>query len=304
MSKINKVIVLAVVTASFFCTPVLNAQEPSPINRSSNAPASTQITADRSFNMKALTQLTTKLAEAEGRDAADINANVKAEQDAEAALKEATNALAKAQLEVFIKSREAEKAEGRFNQIQLYGDSGQIEKARSSFEKAVTEREKVERTIELLREAKTSAEARLNQAKLAEQAIKTRAARRAQQKTNLIRLNDQWENNPIEENLIALTDEIIAIACEQDVFATPLWKTTPTPGATLYYQSIGERRRKEAAHPINNPTETQQPICLGRYYIWSERFDEGTQQNKVTSDKNKRFDVYLGIPEIIVLEHQ
>lgn len=299
MSSFRKAIMLSVVTATFFCASILNAQV-SP--RSDNSSLDTQaLNLDNcSFITKALAQITTKLAEDEGREAAEVSAMIKAEQDATEALVEIRKAKDKAKSEVGGKIREAERAESKFNQFQMSGDAEQTEKELVILTKAVKEKEQTGRTVELLEEAEQTGQQKRDQEKAsratAEQANRAKASRRTQQKAELKRLNDQWQINPTEKNLVALTDKITAIACEQDILANPFWKTTPTLGAIIFYQTIGQRSRGEDPNSINNPTQTQQPICLGKYYVWAER------RGKATSDKNKTFTIYLGITEIIVVE--
>jgi hypothetical protein len=306
MSKINQIVILWCVAASLLCVLSVNAQDSSQGNRSSETATSTQITTDRASNTRALTQISMKIKENENKETADISEKIKAEQAAQAKLRKTTEAATKAELALSVRISAVERAERRLQQMS--GNPEQVEKARSALEKAEKEKEEAQRTTNLLADAKQSAEQNLNQAIASraqgELTIKTKVARRAQQQKELIRLNEQWGNNPTEDNLITLSDQITSIACEEDAVANPFWKTSPEPGATLYYQSLGERKRNESAHPINNPTRTQQTICFGRYYVWAERFDEGTRQNKVTSDKNKRVDIFSAdIPEVVVLEH-
>jgi hypothetical protein len=130
----------------------------------------------------------------------------------------------------------------------------------------------------------------------AEQANRIRAEGRAKAITQIEEVRVLWQTNQTEENLIALTDTITAIACEQNIAANPFWKTSPSLGANIYYQSLGERQRGVTPNPINNPTQTQHPICLGKYYVWAER------AGRPTSDKNKTFTIYVGVTEITVIE--
>lgn len=97
-------------------------------------------------------------------------------------------------------------------------------------------------------------------------------------------LNAQWRANPTETNFIALTDQITSVSCAADIYANPLWKTTPNPGAFIFYQTVGERRRNVTPHRITDLSNSQQKVCQGSYYVWSERIVNG--QQKATSDKN------------------
>lgn len=300
MNCIRNRIIISVLVIIFFCPSILTAQTPG--QSSDSSPVQALDLDDRSFITKALTQITTRLAEDEGRERAEISANIKAEKDTEAELNEIRKKKNEAAVAVISKRMREKDAQTEYETIRSGASAGggDLRAASRQYEKAVRERGAAERTFEILAESEQNASQKLVQLKEsrenAEQSNRIKAIRRAQQKEELERLYIQWQNNPTEANLIILTDQITAIACEQDITANPYWKTTPTLGANIYYQSIGERNRGAAPNPINNPTQTQQPICLGKYYIWAER------GGRATSDKNKRFTVYLGITEIVVVE--
>jgi hypothetical protein len=104
-------------------------------------------------------------------------------------------------------------------------------------------------------------------------------------------------------NLIDLSDSVTAFSCEQDIKANPVWKTLPNQGATVSYISIGEKRRGEAPKTIIGPTNTgRQEICVGIYFVWSERYDKDLKRNRITSDDTKRFSIGTNLNEVVILE--
>jgi hypothetical protein len=111
----------------------------------------------------------------------------------------------------------------------------------------------------------------------------------------LDKLTNELIVNSSKENFDLLLEFITTAACENNAEAKPLWKTKPNPGAIIYYQSQGERRRGVVPHAVQ-PTDAARGICVGTYYIWAER------NNKVTSDKNLIYEIDLNYPEVVVTE--
>jgi len=55
---------------------------------------------------------------------------------------------------------------------------------------------------------------------------------------------------------------------------------TDKPGATVRYQTVGQRERNETPVTANNLTNSHESLYFGLYYVWTER------AGRVTSDKN------------------
>lgn len=253
-----------------------------------------------SFVNTAIIRISTKLAEAEGREAAEIEARRKAEQEAEARLKTATRVRAKVEQELDARAQAEREATSRLNQIRSSGGQKDIDTALDKLENAVRARAEAEEEVRAASQAVRIAETTLgiergNRAK-AEQTAKERAQRRTQQSTELQALTERWRNNPTEENLTELSEKITAVAAEQGVKANVTWKSTPNSGATIFYQTKRARERNDKPESIANPTETPQEIVIGRYYVWAER------GGRVTSDKERLIPIGEKTTSVTVIE--
>jgi hypothetical protein len=83
----------------------------------------------------------------------------------------------------------------------------------------------------------------------------------------------KWEKNKNnDEAWISLTDAIKKNAKIYSVKSTVEFKTQPSDGATIKYQSIGEHKRREP--PFSAGTSNcKQILDIGYYVIWAERDD-------------------------------
>ena len=63
------------------------------------------------------------------------------------------------------------------------------------------------------------------------------------------------------------------------------FKSLPTEGAIVKYQTCRSRERGEEARSPGGPTTVSEKIDIGRYHIWTER------KGKVTSNKNIIFTI-------------
>jgi hypothetical protein len=113
-------------------------------------------------------------------------------------------------------------------------------------------------------------------------------------------LTKEWRTNPSESNLIELTDQITSLSCAGDIYAEPLWTSSPNAGAVIYFQTRGERSRNEKPHRLADLSNSRQKVCQGSYYVWAERIIDG--QQKSTSDKNTTIDIALDTPKVTVVE--
>jgi hypothetical protein len=107
----------------------------------------------------------------------------------------------------------------------------------------------------------------------------------------------QWVNTKSEKDWVALTESIhytaaISRSCSSVTVTTP-----KAPGATVKYQTIGERDRRQPPITANGLTSLHQELPIGIYFIWSER------SGKTTSDKEARF-VIVKKSETVVLPEQ
>lgn len=253
-----------------------------------------------SFVNTATIRISTKLAEDEGRESATIDARRKAEHEAEEQLKMATKVRAKAERELNVRIMAEQVARKNLNLMQSSGGQKNIDTALDRLDQTVSARAAAEET------AKTSVEEeqikrvsldieRGNRAK-AEQAAKDRAQRRAQQSTKLEALKERWRLDPTEENLTEFSETITAVAAEEGVKANVTWKSTPTSGATIFYQTKRARQRGDQPESIANPTETPQEIVIGRYYVWAER------GGKATSNKDRLIPIVEKTDSVTVIE--
>lgn len=283
------------IQTAILCLAILNTTASTPRNRITDLD-------DRSFIINVTTQITDELAKVEAKEKLALDTWAKQKEQAEGNLKKLRTEKEAAESLLLAKEQRLKGAQEQYDAIRLgtHTGGGDLRVAAREVAKASTEREQAQKTLESLAKAEDLYQRRAQEAeanlKGAASVFVRNTTRRAEQKAKLQRLSEEWQTNPTEENLIAVTDQITAISCEQNISANPFWKTTPGLGANIYYQSLGERKRGSRPNPINNPTQTQQPICLGEYYIWAER------GGKATSDKDKRFTIYLGISEIIVVE--
>lgn len=170
----------------------------------------------------------------------------------------------------------------------------------SGFERSVMERVEAELVLESLTAEQQHQAARLDRARTAlgdaQSTANTQVQRRTQLKASLDAVTKRWLANPTEQNLTALTEQITDAACDQKVTAHGAWKTTPTLGALIYYQTKRARERGDRPESISNPTETKQAVCIGRYYVWSER------GGKVTSDRERLLFIGQATASITVVE--
>lgn len=281
--------------AAILCASFINGQTSKPAERSRELD-------DRQFIEKAITQIEDEFATAELKEKSLLSAWVKAKEELEAKLQVSRQNKQLAEAQLIAGEQRLRQAQERFAVASAGPDTGgtYVKAARSELDRATVARATASERYEALSQEERVNTERLQQAEAQIQAATTivtnNAAARLQRKTVLEKLADKWQKDRNETNLIAVTDAISQIACEANISANPFWKTTPNAGANIYYQSIGERRRNVKPTPINNPTETQQPICIGKYYVWAER------GGAPTSNKDKTFIIYLGVNEIIVVE--
>jgi O6-methylguanine-DNA--protein-cysteine methyltransferase len=89
--------------------------------------------------------------------------------------------------------------------------------------------------------------------------------------------NEKAKQTGSLNDLAAAADRETQLAEKYGARVKVILKTIQS-GATVKYQTLGERIRKEPAHTVGDPTNTNATLPLGFYYIWAER------KQKPTSD--------------------
>lgn len=112
---------------------------------------------------------------------------------------------------------------------------------------------------------------------------------------SITRKHNSWQQEERETDWIELTDAIHAAGktikanCEVDI------ASSKGPDATVKYQTLGSRKRKEQPTTAKNLTELTESMSVGSYHIWSERGGHST------SDTNAQFNV-VKVNEKVTLE--
>jgi hypothetical protein len=258
------------------------------------------------FFVRAITQIKTKLSRDSGKESAEIEAKNKvlAEiREKQVELKADQIVLEK---DLSKKNYDVQAATAnleRFQQSSCESESCtlKMDQAKTRLDNAVRQQAKTEEALRILLQewidlsnksesAKKNLDASVNAAAL-------KSARRAEIAAELEKLYEGWEKNKTKDSEIALNDYVIFSSCEQGIEANPLWMTITEPGAFVYYQSKGERNRNETPHRIDDKSNFQQKVCVGKYFVWSER------NGRATSDKNKDYDIDATTSEVRVVEN-
>jgi len=95
----------------------------------------------------------------------------------------------------------------------------------------------------------------------------------------------KWQNTNKEEDWIEVTDAVYMAAKSSDSKSDVTIATSRGNGATVKYQTLGQRKRKEKPTTAKGLTETVEQMYIGMYHIWSER------KKGPTSSKNDQFDI-------------
>ena len=83
-------------------------------------------------------------------------------------------------------------------------------------------------------------------------------------------------NTPTEENWIDVSDEIALLAFEYGVESEVVIMTIPNDGATIKYQTEGQRERNLSPLTAKQLTPCTEIMPIGIYYVWSERNEKPT----------------------------
>jgi len=95
----------------------------------------------------------------------------------------------------------------------------------------------------------------------------------------------KWQNTNAEEDWIKVTDAVYKAAKSSDSKSDVTIATSCGNGATVKYQTLGQRKRNETPTTAKGLTVTVEQMYIGIYHIWSER------EGGPTSSKNDQFDI-------------
>ncbi len=108
----------------------------------------------------------------------------------------------------------------------------------------------------------------------------------------------KWQQTKAEKDWIEVTDAVYMAAKGSDAKSDVTIATSRGNGATVKYQTLGQRKRNEKPTTAKGLTVTVEPMYIGMYHIWSERggsptsnkddqFDIAEPKEKVTLQENK-----------------
>jgi len=80
-----------------------------------------------------------------------------------------------------------------------------------------------------------------------------------------------WEKFPTERNWVEATDAVTFTATKYRVVSDVTIVTLPNDGATIKYQPVGQRERREPPITAKKLTTCVETMPIGRYHIWAER---------------------------------
>ena len=91
--------------------------------------------------------------------------------------------------------------------------------------------------------------------------------------------NERAKQTGSPEDLARAADAQTELATKYKLLISVVLKTLKS-GATVKYQTFGERIRKEPAHTVGDLTDTNITLPLGYYYIWAERSQKPTSDTE------------------------
>jgi len=105
----------------------------------------------------------------------------------------------------------------------------------------------------------------------------------------------KWKITNNEEDWIKVTDAVYMASKASDSKSEVTISTSAGSGATVKYQTLGQRKRNETPTTAKGLTVTVEKMYIGMYHIWSER------KGGPTSSKNDQFDI-AGLKEKVTLK--
>ena len=243
----------------------------------------------KDFVVKATGEITRKFNEIRQKDEANLNAKQAALSEAQKKFAEVEQARFAAESALSDRVKEVEAAQLKVNQLQ--GSAAPDEQLNTALN-VLRRAEQAKNTVQLSLSDRTN-DVELGRANLQMAEVEVNKVGQELQINNEIRtlqiqmlntLTNKWLANPSQSNLIELTDQITSLSCAGNVYAEPLWTSSPKAGAIIFYQTEGERYRNEKPTRLTDLSNSRQKVCQGSYYVWAERIIDG--QQKATSDKN------------------
>jgi hypothetical protein len=107
---------------------------------------------------------------------------------------------------------------------------------------------------------------------------------------------NRWKATKSEKDFVMFTDSVHYTASLTLAKSVVSISTSRGPGASIKYQTIGERARSEPPITAKGLTQLTESMLIGMYYIWSER------GGKPTSDKDARFSLVNPAEKVVLAE--
>ena len=89
-----------------------------------------------------------------------------------------------------------------------------------------------------------------------------------------------WDESPTEVNWNIASEAVTFAASKYSIYSKLTVVTLPRSGATIKYQTVGQRERKELPTTAKQVTTCVEIIPIGRYHIWAER--DGKQTSDIS----------------------
>jgi hypothetical protein len=89
-----------------------------------------------------------------------------------------------------------------------------------------------------------------------------------------------WEESPTEGNWNKASETVTFTATKYSITSTLTVVSLPRSGATIKYQTVGQRERKEIPTTAKQVTTCVETVPIGRYHIWAER--EGKRMSDIS----------------------
>jgi hypothetical protein len=106
-----------------------------------------------------------------------------------------------------------------------------------------------------------------------------------------------WERNPTDSKWSSASDAVTFEAAKYKITSALTIVSLPTKGATIKYQTVGKRDRKEAPITAGQTTICTETVPIGLYHIWTER------DGKPTSERDNIYHVINTQHRIEITEH-
>jgi len=108
---------------------------------------------------------------------------------------------------------------------------------------------------------------------------------------------DAWEQVPTEENWEKASEAVTFSASKYSIRSEVTIVSLPQNGATIKYQTVGQRERREAPMTAKQITACMEIVPIGRYHIWSER------DGRPTSDTDRIYELIKAEEKVEIQEN-